>query len=222
MEFDFEDWFLKLMQKKQNILWRKQGILWIYEPHLHVQDVNYKTRNKSSEHWFLLWYYCFYNDTFFLGNFFHPKLLPTPNTSTYTILSKQILVWTLDRTNSSSVNRGHSLTWHKIMACLLVVLVTNRYPLPSFWILFSLQIFSRCPLFQRPFPIVTWPLYCRHTELRVLNGTSYSFPDCLGQSSSPSEFENQCYWMIQEIVCNPVYRDKGNKIESELNQAVPT
>ena len=49
MEFDFQDWFLKLMQKKQNILWRKQGILWIYEPHLHVQDVSYKTRSKSSE-----------------------------------------------------------------------------------------------------------------------------------------------------------------------------
>lgn len=164
-----------------------------------------KTRNKTELKalistmilLFLLWY-------FFLGNFLHPKLLPTPNTSTYIILSKQILVWTLDRTNSSSVNRGHSLTWHKIMACLLVVLVMNRYPLHSFWILFSLQIFSRCLLFQRPFPIKSPdPLYCLHTELRVLNGTSYSSPDCLGQSSSPTKCENQCYWMIQEIVCNP-------------------
>lgn len=153
MEFDFQDWFLKFMQKKQNILWRKQGILWTYEPHLHVQDVNYKARNKTELRaristmilLFLLWY-------FFLGNFFHPKLLPTANTSTYTILSKQILVWMLDRTNSSSVNRGHSLTWHTVMACLLVVLVANRYPLHSFWILFSLQIFSRCPPFPETFP----------------------------------------------------------------------
>ena len=189
MEFDFQDWFLKFMQKKQNILWRKQGILWTYEPHLHVQDVNYKARNKTELRaristmilLFLLWY-------FFLGNFFHPKLLPTPNTSTYTILSKQILVCTLDRTSSSSVNRGRSLTWHAVMACLLVVLVTNRYPLHSFWILFSLQIFSRCPPFQRPFPIKSPNPFI----VFILNSGFWMVPPILSQTGT--EFFTQWIW----------------------------